>query len=132
MNFLDFSFSYSGECLGVFALFMKASVRDIRISPKKANLVAGLVRNKPAREAARYLALVNKRGAEIIKKVIDSAIANAKNNDGKSEDALLISRIVVTKGRTLRRSIPASRGRVAPIKKRSSHIFVELTDVSAS
>lgn len=111
---------------------MKASVRDIRISPKKANLVAGLVRNKPAREAARYLALVNKRGAEIIKKVIDSAIANAKNNDGKSEDALLISRIVVTKGRTLRRSIPASRGRVAPIKKRSSHIFVELTDVSAS
>ncbi|QQS58801.1 50S ribosomal protein L22 [Candidatus Peregrinibacteria bacterium] len=111
---------------------MKASVRDIRISPKKVNLVAGIVRNMPAKKAVRYLALLNKRAAGVIKKVIDSAIANAKNNDGKLEDALLVGKIIVTKGRTLRRGIPSSRGRVAPIKKRSSHIFVELTDTSLS
>jgi large subunit ribosomal protein L22 len=109
---------------------MKASVKHIRISPKKANLVAGIVRGKKATEALSFLKLANKKGADILYKVLASAVANAENNDGKSKDSLLIESIVVTKGRTLRRGIPASRGRVMPIKKRSSHLFVYLREAA--
>jgi len=108
---------------------MKASVKHIRISPKKANLVAGLVRGKSAEEALTFLKFANKKGADILYKVVASAVANAENNDAKSKDNLVLSSVVVTKGRTLRRGIPASRGRVAPIKKRSSHLFVELSEI---
>ncbi len=107
---------------------MKASVKHIRISPKKANLIAGLVRGKNAEEAITFLKFTNKKGADILEKVVASAVANAENNDGKAKSDLVISSVVVTKGRTLRRGIPASRGRVAPIKKRSSHIFVTLKE----
>lgn len=107
---------------------MKASVKHIRISPKKANLIAGMIRGKSAKEALIFLKIANKKGADILYKVVASAVANAENNDGKSKENLILSSIVVIKGRTLRRGIPASRGRVAPIKKRSSHIFVELAE----
>ena len=107
---------------------MKASVKHIRISPKKANVIAGLVRGKSAQDALTFLKLANKKGADILYKVVASAVANAENNDGKSKENLYIASVVVTKGRTLRRGIPASRGRVDPIKKRSSHIFVELVE----
>jgi large subunit ribosomal protein L22 len=105
---------------------MKASVKHIRISPKKANLVAGLVRGKPANEALVFLQFANKKAADILHKLIASAVANAENNDAKSANDLIIDKLVVTKGRTYRRGIPASRGRMMPILKRSSHIFVEL------
>lgn len=110
---------------------MKASVKHIRISPKKANVVAGLVRGKQVEEALTFLRFANKKGADIIYKIVASAVANAENNDGKKKDNLLVSSIIVTKGRTIRRGVPASRGRVAPIKKRSSHIFVELIESSS-
>lgn len=109
---------------------MKASVKHIRISPKKANLVAGIVRGKKAIEALSFLKFANKKGADILYKAVASAVANAENNDGKNKDTLMIDSIVVTKGRTLRRGIPASRGRVMPIKKRSSHLFVYLSETS--
>ncbi len=105
---------------------MKASVRHIHISPKKAALVADLVRGKKTDEALDFLKLADKKAAGIIHKVVESAVANAQNNDGKSKDNLAISKIYVTKARKMRRGIPASRGRVMPIYKRSSHIFVEL------
>jgi len=111
---------------------MKASVKHIRISPKKANVVVGIIRGKRVGDALDFLKVANKKAADILYKVVASAVANAENNDGKRSENLFIKTAFVTKGRTLRRGVPASRGRVAPIKKRSSHIFVELAELESS
>lgn len=108
---------------------MKANVKHVRISPKKACIVADLVRGKNSREALDFLKLADKKAADIIFKLVASAVANAENNDGKDSDRLVVSKIYVTKGRTLKRGVPSSRGRVKPILKRTSHIFVELDEV---
>lgn len=111
---------------------MKASVRHIHISPKKAALVADLVRGKKADEALDFLKFADKKAAGIIYKVVASAVANAENNEGKRKDSLTVGKIYVTKARKLRRGIPASRGRMMPIYKRHSHIFVELSEPGAA
>ena len=103
---------------------VKAIARHIRISPKKANLVAGLVRNKNAVEALSILKFTPKKGAKVIYKVLHSAMANAENNFKQKKEDLMIKEIIVTQGRTLKRSVPISRGRVHPILKRTSHITV--------
>lgn len=103
---------------------MKAIAKHIRISPKKANLVAGLVRNKNAEEALNILKFTPKKAAPILYKVLHSAIANAENNYKQKRDALVVKEIIVTQGATLKRSVPVSRGRVHPILKRTSHITV--------
>ena len=103
---------------------MKAIAKHVRISPKKANLVAGLVRRKNAVEALDILKFTPKKGAQVLYKVLHSAIANAENNFKQKKDSLLVQEIVVTEGRTLKRSVPVSRGRMHPIKKRTSHISV--------
>ncbi len=103
---------------------MKAIAKHIRISPKKANLVAGLIRNKNAEEALSILKFTPKKAAPILYKVLHSAIANAENNYKQKRDTLIVKEIVVTQGATLKRSVPVSRGRVHPILKRTSHITV--------
>ena len=105
---------------------MKAVLRTIRISPKKANLVAGMVRGKKVTEALALLKFMPKKGADIIYKVVLSAASNAKNNFKQNMDDLIITRLLVTKGPTYKRSLPISRGRVHPIRKRTSHITVEV------
>ncbi|MBD3360343.1 50S ribosomal protein L22 [Candidatus Peregrinibacteria bacterium] len=105
---------------------MKAVLRRIRISPKKANLVAALVRKRKVSEALDILEFTPKRAAKILKKVIKSATANAKTNFKQDEENLMIKEIIVTEGPTYRRSIPVSRGRVHPILKRTSHITVKV------
>ncbi|MBN2095801.1 50S ribosomal protein L22 [Candidatus Peregrinibacteria bacterium] len=105
---------------------MKAVLRRIRISPKKANLVAGLVRGKTVKEALAILKFTPKKGAKILYKVLHSAASNAKNNFKQSMDDLVVSKILVTKGPTYKRSVPISRGRVHPIRKRTCHITVEV------
>ena len=105
---------------------MKAYLRQIRISPKKANLVAGMVRGKKVTEALDLLKFMPKKGADILYKVVHSAAYNAKNNFKQSIDELYIIQILVTKGPTYKRSLPISRGRVHPIAKRTSHITVEV------
>ena len=105
---------------------MKAVLRKIRISPKKANLVAGMVRGKKVTEALALLKFMPKKGADIIYKVVHSAASNAKNNFKQDMDELVITRLLVTKGPTYKRSLPISRGRVHPIRKRTSHITVEV------
>jgi len=106
---------------------MKAILKRARISPKKANLIAGLVRNKKVQEALDFLKFLPKKGAKILFKVIHSAKNNAENNFNQDTNKLIISKILVTKGTTYKRSIPASRGRVDPILKRTSHFTVELS-----
>jgi large subunit ribosomal protein L22 len=103
---------------------MKAIAKHVRISPKKANLVAGLVRSKNAVEALDILKFTPKKAAKILYKVLHSAVANAENNFKQNKDALIVKEVVVTEGRTLKRSVPISRGRVHPILKRTSHITI--------
>ena len=113
---------------------MKAVLRKIRISPKKVNLVAGIVREKKVSDALATLKFMPKKAAKIIYKVVQSAAANAKNNFKQSPDDLFITRLLVTKGPTYKRSLPISRGRTHPILKRTSHITVEVgvkTDISS-
>ena len=105
---------------------MKAILRKIRISPKKANLVAGMIRGKKVNDALALLKFTPKKGAKIIYKVVHSAASNAKNNFKQSMDDLVITKVLVTKGPTLKRSVPISRGRMHPIRKRTSHITVEV------
>ncbi len=105
---------------------MKAIAKHVRISPKKANLVAGLVRRKNAVKALDILKFTPKKAAKILYKVLNSAIANAENNFKQNKDSLVIKEIVVSEGRTLKRSVPISRGRVHPILKRTSHITVSV------
>jgi large subunit ribosomal protein L22 len=105
---------------------MKAILRRIRISPKKANLIAALVRNKNVQEALDILKFTPKKAAKILKKVIESAIANAENNFKQNKDSLYIKEIIVTQGVTYKRSLPISKGRTHPILKRTSHITVKV------
>lgn len=105
---------------------MKAILRGTRISPKKANLIAGMVRGKKVTEALPYLQYVPKKGASIIYQIVKSATANAENNFGQKKEKLYIKTILVTKGPTYKRSTPISRGRVHPLRKRTSHITIEL------
>ncbi len=103
---------------------MKAILRNARISPKKAALVAGLVRGAMVKEALDQLKFTPKKGADILYKVIQSAAANAETNFKQDRKKLYVKEIVVTKAPTYKRSQPVSRGRSYAILKRNSHITV--------
>jgi len=105
---------------------MRAVLKSARLSLKKANLVAGMVRGKSVPEALEILRLMPKKGADLLYKVIHSAAHNAKANFGQMPESLAITEILVTKGPTLKRSLPISRGRAHPILKRTAHITVKV------
>lgn len=105
---------------------MKATLRKIRISPKKANLIAGIVRGQKVTDALDKLKFMPRKGADILYKVVHSAASNAKNNFKQNFDELYIIRLLVTKGPIYKRHIPISRGRAHPINKHTSHITVEV------
>ena len=105
---------------------MRAIIRQVRIAPKKANLVAGLVRNTNAETSLAKLKYMPKKAARILYKLVASAVANAENNFGKDKASLTISKIVVTAGPMYKRGQSHAKGRVTPILKRTSHITVEL------
>ncbi len=105
---------------------MKAHLRGIRISPKKANVVAGLVREKKALEALEILKFTPKKAAKVLYKVLHSAVANAEGNDKKKKEDLQIKDITVNKGPVYKRYLPSTRGRALPIQKPTSHISIEL------
>ncbi|MDX9970667.1 MAG: 50S ribosomal protein L22 [Candidatus Gracilibacteria bacterium] len=105
---------------------MIAKLRQYRTSPKKVNLVACLVRKMPVTKALDTLKFTPKKSAPVLKKLIESATANAENNFKQTKDSLYIKEILVSEGPTLKRSVPISRGRVHPILKRTSNIIVRL------
>ncbi len=111
---------------------MKAVLRRVRISPKKANLIAELVRTKKVIDAIDILKYTPKKGAEILKKVIESATANAEENFKQDRNSLYVKEIIVTEGPTYKRSIPVSRGRVHPLLKRTSHVTVKVESLKGS
>lgn len=103
-----------------------AIAKNIRISPKKVRLVVDQIRNRKPQDAVKILDFVNKRSASAIKKVIMSAIANAKNNYALDEGSLIFKQISASKGLTFKRYRPVSRGRVHHILKRASRLTVVL------
>jgi|UniRef100_A0A7C4AQR9 large subunit ribosomal protein L22 len=101
-----------------------ATLRHARISPRKARLVADLVRGMYVGEALALLNFTPKKGAVIIKKVVESALANATQASGVDEDRLFVSSITVDEGPTAKRWSPRAMGRATKIRKRTSHIRV--------
>ena len=105
---------------------MKAHLRTIRISPKKMNLVADLVRGKDVTAAISTLQFTPKRGALPLSKLIKSATANAERTEKAHAHDLAIDQVIVNAGPTLKRARFGSRGRTKPIKKRTTHVTVLL------
>ena len=105
-----------------------ARLKGARISAQKARLVADQVRGKPVEEALSLLEFSNKKAAHIVKKVLDSAIANAENNEGADVDELKVSTVFVDEGMTMKRLRPRAKGRADRILKRTCHITVKVAD----
>lgn len=105
----------------------RAILRDVHISPRKARLVADLVRGRPVASALGILDHLTKRSAPLVKNLIKSAVANAEQRNAQlAVDRLCVRRIFVDEGRTMKRYRPRAYGRASPIRKRSCHITVLL------
>lgn len=105
-----------------------AKLRHARISAQKARLVADLIRGKSVDAASEILTFCNKKAAKLIKKVLDSAIANAEHNQGADIDELKVKKICVDEGPTFKRLHARARGRADRILKRTCHITVMVSD----
>ncbi|MEX0932026.1 MAG: 50S ribosomal protein L22 [Candidatus Saccharimonadales bacterium] len=110
---------------------IKATAKTIRISPRKMNLVAGLVRGRSVNDALVILEHTPKRAAAPLAKVIKSAAANAENNNQKNINDLAIEHIHVNAGVIIKRARAAARGRMHPIRHRTCHVTVEVNEVKS-
>lgn len=107
---------------------VSATHRYARISPQKARLVADLIRGKSAEAAVNMLAFSDKKAGDLVKKVLDSAIANAENNEGADIDTLKVVAVFVDEGPRMKRMSARAKGRGNRIVKRLSHITVVVGD----
>lgn len=105
---------------------MKASLHSVRIAPKKANIVAKMVRGMPVHAAIASLKRTNKKSARMIEELLKSAVANARHNDDQDPARLTVKTIIVNQGTALQRGVPMARGRIRPMRKFLSHISVTL------
>jgi len=105
-----------------------AKLRGARISAQKARLVADQIRGESVESALEILQFSGRKGADIIKKVLESAIANAEHNDGADIDELKVSTVFVDEGMTMKRIKPRAKGRADRILKRSCHITVKVAE----
>ena len=104
----------------------KAILRGVRLSAQKGRLIADQVRGKPVDQALNILAFSPKKGAKIVRKVVESAIANSEHNDGADIDTLKVKAIHVEEGMTLKRFTARAKGRGNRIHKPTCHIFVSV------
>jgi large subunit ribosomal protein L22 len=109
-----------------------ARATHVRVTPMKARRVVDLIRNKPAQQALAELKFFPQAAAEPVAKVLASAIANAEHNFSLDPETLVISRAYVDEGATLKRFRPRAQGRAYRIRKRTSHITIEVESVEAS
>jgi large subunit ribosomal protein L22 len=109
----------------------QAKLYGVRLSAQKGRLVADLIRGRSVEQALNILAFSPKKGAQLIKKVLESAIANAEHNDGADVDELRVSRIDVDRGFSLKRFQARAKGRGNRIIKQTCHIFVTVSDAPA-
>jgi large subunit ribosomal protein L22 len=100
----------------------------VRISPRKARLVVDLVRGKHVAEALEILQFTPHKGAPIVRKVLESAIANAENNEAADVDELRVAEIFVNKALVMKRVMPRAKGRADRIQKPTCHITVAVAD----
>ncbi len=105
---------------------VKAVAKFVRISPRKVRLVMDEVRGKRVEEAVNFLTFAPQKGAFLLKKVIQSAVANAEENTSLDVDSLYIKRVYADEGPTLKRFRPRAQGRATRIRKRTSHLTVVL------
>ena len=106
----------------------KASLRYARVGAQKARLVADMVRGKGVNDAVKTLTFMNKKTASLIKKLIESAIANAEDKKTMDIDKLIVKTIYVDQGPVLKRFRPRAQGRAYGIRKKTSHINVVLEE----
>ena len=104
----------------------------VRVSPMKARRVVDLIRDMPAQEALSVLQFAPQAASEPVRKVLASAVANAENNFSLDPESLIISRAYVDEGPTLKRFRPRAQGRAYRIRKRTSHITIEVESVEIS
>jgi large subunit ribosomal protein L22 len=103
-----------------------ATLKNYRQAPRKVRLLAGMIKGRDTKEALAILRFTPKRASQPIVKLIESALANAKNAGASDRDIFQIVNMTVDKGVVMKRSMPRARGRAFPIKKRTSHITVTI------
>ena len=106
----------------------RAYLKGTRLSPQKAGLVADVIRGKNVDEAMSFLEFSKKKASMVIRKLLESAIANAENNNNADIDKLSVKSIIVNQGMRLKRIKPRARGRADRITKPTCHIEIILTD----
>ncbi len=106
----------------------ESSLRHARISAQKARLVADQIRGKKVEQALELMEFSNKKASLVIKKILDSAIANAEHNEGADIDELKVAAVTVDEGPTMKRMRARAKGRGNRILKRTSHITVVVAD----
>lgn len=106
----------------------RAVARFVRIAPRKARQVIDLIRGKQVSDAKTILKFTSRFAAEIIGKVLNSAVANAENNHKMNQDRLVVSEAYVDQGPTMKRYMPRAQGRASLIHKRTSHITIVLAE----
>lgn len=107
---------------------VSAKLKGARLSAQKARLVADQIRGKQVGEALNILSFSTKKGAKLVRKLLESAIANAEHNEAADVDELSVSRIYVDEGMTMKRIRPRAKGRADRIFKRSCHITLAVAD----
>ena len=105
-----------------------ARLKGAKISAQKVRLVADQIRGKEVGEALNILSFSSKKGAHLVKKLLESAIANAEHNEGADVDELKVTRIHVDEGLTMKRIRPRAKGRADRILKRTCHITLAVAD----
>lgn len=108
-----------------------ATLRNARISPRKARLVVNMIRGRHVGEALEVLAANDRKGSVLVRKLLLSAVANAKDRAGVDVEELFVKRAWVNEGRVLKRWLPRAQGRATPIRKRHSSITLVLDEVGA-
>lgn len=106
----------------------KAIAKTVRIAPRKARMVADLIRGKEVGTAMSILRLTPKAASPIIEKVLKSAVANAEHNNNMNVNTLYVKEITVNEGPTLKRFLPRAKGSASSIMKRTSHISVVVSE----
>lgn len=107
---------------------VSAIAKRLQISPQKVRLVADQVRGKAVADALDILNFSTRKGALLVRKTVESAIANAEHNEGADVDELKVSTIMVDEGMTMKRIMPRAKGRADRILKRSCHITITVAD----
>jgi large subunit ribosomal protein L22 len=107
---------------------VSATLKHARISPQKCRLIADQIRGMPVEKALNVLTFSPKKSAGMVRKLLESAIANAEHNEGADIDELSVAAIYVNEGRTLKRFRARAKGRGTRILKRNSHITVTVGD----